>query len=192
MIRITAISLAAATALASPALAGSLEPAPMEPAITPVQAAPVTYGNDWTGGYTGLSLGWANGEAGSFDDDGVAYGIQGGYDYDFGNWILGGELAYSGTNLSIGGVDVDSLLAAKARVGYDLGRTMIYATGGAEQAWVDGADDTGYVVGAGVEHMLTDTISVGGEYLYHSFDDFDGSGVDASGNTLAARVNYRF
>jgi outer membrane immunogenic protein len=39
---------------------------------------------------------------------------------------------------------------------------------------------------------VTDTISLGGEVLYHEFDNFKDSGVDVDATTFQIRANYRF
>ncbi len=77
------------------------------------------------------------------------YGIQGGYNYEFNNFILGLEADLTGTNLSGSqastrvytcctptsltinqAVQSTWLFTARPRVGYSFGRLMIFATGG--------------------------------------------------------------
>lgn len=193
MLRNTMIAAVAVTAVAGPALAGSYEPAPAEPVVATPAPAPAYTGSDWTGAYAGGQLGYGDLEAGDTDGDGTIYGAQAGYDYDFGSFVLGGELAYSGVEddfFEAG--DVDSLTHLKLRAGYDAGPALIYGVVGGAHMETDAGDDNGYVLGVGTDYKVTDTITVGGEYLYHKFEDFDDSGVDVDGGTLAARVNYRF
>ncbi len=78
------------------------------------------------------------------------------------------------------------------RVGYDAGDALIYGVGGGARANTSVGDDLGWVAGAGIEYKVRENVSVGAEYLYHKFDDFNGTGSDLSGNTISARVNYRF
>ncbi|MGI3163642.1 outer membrane protein [Pseudooceanicola sp. 200-1SW] len=197
MLRTSMIAAVAAAAVAGPALAGSYQPAPADPVVPAPAPAPVFSGSDWTGAYAGASLGYGELDAdlpggGSDDADGSLYGLQVGYDYDFGTFVLGGELDYSATDLDFSGVDVDSLTRLKIRAGYDAGQTLIYGVAGAAHAETDLGDDNGWLLGVGADYKLTDNVTVGGEYVYHQFDDFDDTGVDIDGSTLAARVNYRF
>ncbi|MCI5112924.1 MAG: porin family protein [Marivita sp.] len=172
--------------------AGSADPAPAEPMIVePVAVAPVQMGGDWTGAYGGLSLGNLSADAdGGLDD---SEGVYGGYDYDFGQFVVGGELDYqTGEDIELGGIEVDDVLRAKVRGGYDLGQTLVYATVGAAQLNTNIGDDTGFVGGLGVEYKVTEQFTVGGEYLAHRFDDFDDTGVDVDADTVSLRGSFRF
>jgi len=194
------ILAASALALAAgPALAGNLTPPAPEPVIAAPAPAPV--GHDWTGGYVGAQLGYGNLDTSGAADvsgDGAIGGVHAGYDYDFGQWVLGGEVEFDAADISLSGGagKLNSVARLKLRGGYDLGQTLIYGTGGAAYADAslggNGANDTGYFVGLGAEHMLNDNWSVGGEVLYHRFDNFDGSGIDINATTAEARVSLRF
>lgn len=188
------LGTACAVALTSTAHAGGADAAPADPVIVqPVTADPVSIGGDWTGAYGGLSYGGLTAETDDFDDSEGVYGVYGGYDYDFGQFVLGGELDYqTGDGIELGGIEVDDIFRAKVRGGYDLGRTLIYGTVGAAQMSTDIGDDTGLVGGLGVEYKVTDQFTVGGEYLAHQFDDFDDTGVDISADTLSLRGSFRF
>ncbi len=150
----------------------------------------------------------------SADEDDVVYGAQLGYDYDFGNgFVLGGEVAYvrpeAEPSTTVTGDDgnaydadakIDHLVRLTARGGYSLGNTLLYVKGGG--MWLDGeaeangftesASGWGWVAGAGIEHLITDNVSAGIEYLYHEADDFDDSGIDVTVQTVTLGVNYRF
>ncbi|MFP7673069.1 outer membrane protein [Marivita sp. S0852] len=188
------LGTACAALTGSMAFAGSIDSAPAEPVIAqPVAVAPVTMGGDWTGGYGGLSLGkgWITGD--DLDDDELVYGVHGGYDYDFGRFVLGGELDYqAGDDLNLGAEDVDDILRLKMRAGYDLDRTLVYGVLGAAQLNTDNFEDTGWVAGVGAEYLVTESISLGAEYLYHQFDDFDDTNVDIDADTFSLRANFRF
>ncbi|SLN74519.1 hypothetical protein PSM7751_04166 [Pseudooceanicola marinus] len=176
----SAIALAAA-----PALAGSYsEPTPEAPVA--VAPAPVMMSEGWTGAYAGVNLGYGDLDRNCCDLDGTAYGLQVGYDYDFGTWVAGGEIEYQANDMASNRA-YDSL-RLKGRLGYDLGETLVYGVAGSTYIM----DDWGYAVGLGAEYMLTDTVSVGGEYIYEQIDDFNGGSDDLTANSLAARVNYRF
>ncbi|OSQ45763.1 outer membrane protein [Marivita geojedonensis] len=174
--------------------AGSADLAPVEPMIVePVTVAPTQMGGDWTGAYGGLSFGNLSADADDLDDSEGVYGVYGGYDYDFGQFVVGGELDYqTGEDIQLGGIEVDDVLRAKVRGGYDLGRTLVYGTVGAAQLNTNIGDDTGFVGGLGVEYKVTEQITVGGEYLAHRFDDFDGTGVDVEADTVSIRGSFRF
>jgi len=191
----TLIAAFGATVIAAPVFAGSAAPAPMEPMIQAPAPVAMTMGRDWTGGYAGLQLGYADvgtSVAGLSGDD-VIGGLTAGYDWDFGNFVLGVGVDADIADLSVGAFTLERVYRLKARAGYDLGNGLLYATAGGVGADIDGLGyDTGYFVGAGYEHMVTDTISLGGEVLYHEFDNFKSSGVDIDATTFQIRANYRF
>ncbi|WP_238366048.1 outer membrane protein [Mesobacterium pallidum] len=181
----------AALILPAPLLAGSLTP-PADPVVvTPAAPAPVAVGGDWTGGYAGVQLGYGNyaTDPGT-DSDGFIYGAHAGYDYDFGQFILGGEVDIDAGDLQAAGGDVDNIARAKLRAGYDLGRTMVYATGGAARVTGDFGDDTGWTAGLGMSYAVTDNFLVGAEALTTRFDDVGGSDLNA--NTLGLRASFKF
>ena len=190
----TLIAAFSATAIAAPAFAGSADPAPMEPIIQAPAPVAMTMGRDWTGGYGGLQLGYADiGTNTAASGDDIIGGLTAGYDWDFGNFVVGLGLDADIADVSVGALSLDRIYRLKARAGYDLGNGLIYATAGGAGADIDGLGyDTGYFVGAGYEHMVTDTISLGGEILYHEFDNFKSSGVDVDATTFQIRANYRF
>lgn len=193
--RIIAIGLAAL--VASPALAGSLaSPAP-EPAapIAPTPPAPVqTFGGDWTGGYAGVQLGYADVDAtGDADGDDILYGAHVGYRYDFGTFVLGGELDYDFADIDLNGAaDVDSVARLKLQAGYDFGRTLGYFTAGVADLDTSIGSETGEFYGIGVAYQINDRYTVGAELLEHSFDDIGGTGVEADATTLTVRGSIRF
>jgi opacity protein-like surface antigen len=190
---------AIAAALAAPAFAGGLTEAPVEPVIRPAPIVTAAPSGDWTGGYGGVQLGYGelDSDPAGIDGNGGIYGLRGGFDYDFGQFVLGGMADYSGTDINTAGGDsLDSMARLRVRGGYDLGRTLVYASGGAAYAEADiggvQRDDTGWVLGLGAERMVTDNISIGGEVNYHQFDDFDGTGTDLNATSIEANMNFRF
>jgi opacity protein-like surface antigen len=201
MLKTTTALATIASFLAAPALAQKMdepEPEPVVEAPAPVPAAPAT--PNWTGFYGGGQLGWANVDADGFDDDdSLIGGLTAGYDYDLQNgFVLGAGLDYDFLDADIDDAagttvaTVEEVFRAKVRGGYKIGRGLAYATGG--YAWADtdnlGSDD-GYFVGAGYEHLVTDNFSLGGEVLYHEFDDFDNT-TDVEATTVQARGTFRF
>lgn len=187
-------------ALALPALAAGPTVVVDDPVIVPpAPVIPVT--GDWTGPYAGVQLGFGNTDiSGAISDEGNGFigGLTAGYDYDFGSFVLGAGVDYdfSEIELDSGAGQIDSVARLKLRGGYDAGQTLIYATGGAAfaDATIGGTsfNDTGYFVGGGIEFMATERFSVGGEVLYHAFDDFDGTGADVDATTFQLRALYRF
>ncbi|MGO4914694.1 outer membrane protein [Pseudogemmobacter sp. W21_MBD1_M6] len=183
---------AAAALMAAPAFAGNMT-APVIEQPVPVAAAPVTYGSDWTGGYIGAQLGYGDFSAGAASGDGVLGGLHAGYNYDFGTVVLGGEIDYDATDIDLGaGANVDSVARLKAKLGYDMGNTLIYATAGGARAETSLGTDNGYFGGVGLTYKMTDTISVGGEILGHKFDNFNSTGTDVDATTATVRVSYNF
>ncbi|SLN17263.1 outer membrane protein [Pseudooctadecabacter jejudonensis] len=194
------IALTSATALtagATAATAGNISEPVVEMAPAPVVVAPVPMGNDWTGFYAGASLGYAEASEDDetvFDGDGATYGVHAGYDYDFGSFVLGGELEISAFDVSDNDIDVDSVARAKLRAGYDAGAFLPYLTVGAAQLNTGGAldgDDTGSFYGVGMDYMMSDSIRVGGEILQHDFDDFEDA-VNLDATTASLRVSFQF
>lgn len=178
---------------ASMAAAGSLADPVVEtveaPAFEPVATAP-----DWTGFYGGLNLGYADIDTNAgVDGDNESYGVHIGYDYDFGQYVLGAELEYDEVDVDLdGAANVDSVTRLKLRGGYDLGRTLVYGTAGVAEARSTLGDETGEFIGIGVAYQVTDRFTVGGELLEHRFDDIADSGVDADATTFNIRGSLRF
>ncbi len=187
----------AAGGLAGPVMAGGPATPIAEPVVVPAPApVAVAPSGDWSGAYGGATLGWGKADGGGYKADGTVGGVQAGYRWDLGTTVLGVEGDWLATDISDSGIDVDQMARLKFSAGYDLGRTLVYATAGAAyaKARMAGVDysDTGWFLGAGVEHALNDKWSLGGEVLAHRFNDFDGTGADVDGTTAALRVNYRF
>lgn len=152
------------------------------------------------------------------DGDGVIGGGFVGYQHDFGSFVLGGELDLNASNIDFdeddffgddinidldddgevdnGGASFDAIHRLKLRAGYDAGNALIYGVAGAAygdaEIFGDDYSDTGWLVGAGVDYKVRENIVVGGEILYHNWDDFDDTGIDFDATTVQARVAYQF
>lgn len=128
------------------------------------------------------------------------YGVRAGYDYQMGQFVFGVVGEWTSTSLedSVTGFsttpasytfsrEVDSIAAVRGRVGLDLGTWLPYVTAGYAVAQVDqtystsnmansftptssDGDADGWQAGAGLEKRLTDTVTVGVEYLYSDLD----------------------
>jgi predicted porin len=196
----TILALAASNAV----LAGNLAEPVIVPAPAPIPAPVMNTGGDWTGFYAGGSLGYADvsDEAATFSDDfnGLTYGAHAGYDYDFGWFVLGGELEISGFDVSDTATttDLDSVGRLKLRAGYDAGAFLPYVTAGVAQLYTSGAtlgdvDDTGSFYGIGVDYRVRNGLRVGGEVLQHDFNDYANSaGLDVDALTANVRVSFEF
>ncbi|PIE06945.1 MAG: hypothetical protein CSA74_09880 [Rhodobacterales bacterium] len=146
-------------ALATPALAGNLAPAP-EPHALGLLTPPAP---DWSGFYVGATGMKANGSYdgiypftgnpfpgdGEGDLDGTGYGLLLGWNGQSGQMVYGAELSYQKTDITgvelchninwNCGVDIDSVAALRGRLGWlATDRTLIYGTAGIARAEVTG------------------------------------------------------
>ncbi len=165
-------------------------------------AVPAAAG-DWTGFYGGAQIGYATGsvDPGSLGIDGTDYGIHAGYNRDMGEWVLGGELTYSGASYDYDfpiPVEGTALVTVKLRAGYDLGPGLLYGVAGWSKTWVDSPllpnsiSDDGALFGLGYEHRISDQISIGAEYNHNTFTNFNDSPSDVTLDTIQARVSFHF
>jgi len=183
-------SLFAVTAHAGGYVAPVVEPAPA-PVVAPV-AAPVS---DWTGFYAGLQYGQGDADV-NFDSDSVssdfdAYGVHGGYNRDFGQFVLGGELDYNRIDLDEAGEG--DLVRLRGRAGYDLGRFMPYVSLGAAHVDADDLSETAFTYGIGADFKVTERMTLGAEYTRQDFDDVnDVSGLDLDTDMVQVRASFRF
>ena len=183
-------SLFAVTAHAGGYVAPVVEPAPA-PVVAPV-AAPVS---DWSGFYAGLQYGQGDADV-NFDGDSVssdfdAYGVHGGYNRDFGQFVLGGELDYNRIDLDEAGEG--DLVRLRGRAGYDLGRFMPYVSLGAAHVDADDLSETAFTYGIGADFKVTERMTLGAEYTRQDFDDVnDVSGFDIDSDMVQVRASFRF
>jgi outer membrane immunogenic protein len=206
--------LLGSTAAAS---AGGLYRQPAPSMKDPVYTAPAM---SWTGFYVGAHLGGTVSDdvdieyAGwRWDDDldnGALFGGHIGYNLQTsGNLVLGIEADLSGSSADA----MDYLGSVRGRLGLAVDNTLFYTTAGvAYLGWDDddnfgwNADDSsvGWVAGLGVEHKLSNNLSVGLEGLYYSFsedaDVYNGVGrlvasdvdVDRDIFAIRGRLTYHF
>lgn len=158
---------------------------------------------------------------------GAKFGLRAGYNYDLGSgWVAGLEGAANSGKVSDTIYDLnarfdDEFITAKlnknvelkTRIGYVSGQTLLFAAAGLTSAeysveLTDPAIDDesamlqGFVLGAGVEHMLTNKVSLSLEYIHadygtHTvFENFEDGGygldVDVISKSMRVGVNYRF
>ncbi len=187
-------------ALASTAHAGGMAPVVVEPAPMPAPApVPMTYGSDWSGFYVGGQVGYGTAKSDQFAEDakGAVYGVHAGYNYDFGQFVLGGEIAYDKLNQSdaTSGISLDGMGRVGLRAGYDAGSFMPYLTAGAARVNTTGAVESSYdgsYYGLGMDYKLSDSIVLGGEVVKSTFDNFNGTTSSLDDTTVSARVSFQF
>jgi outer membrane immunogenic protein len=198
-------------------------------------AAPVAY--EWSGFYAGAQLGYGWGHVDSHDSeklsgfsdwadswksDGVLGGIHVGYNQAFNSIVLGveGDIEASGESGSVNSkfagtiktkIEVQGSL--RARLGYAMGPTLLYATGGLAVAHfrtnydkrptTDSSSNTkaGWTVGAGVEYAFAQNWTTRVEYRYSDFGTFTDNPATDSGflypthvktHSVRVGVSYKF
>lgn len=207
-ILLSATILAATSAVA---LADGPAPTPVDPVVMTPADPQVA---DWSGFYGGLSYGMTSGDVdftpgGAFDfEDGHAVGAFVGYNWQNGNLVYGGELAYSEVSEMFipGGFGDDDeityLMDARARIGYASGNALFYAAAGFSSSeyiepGVSQTDLHGYNYGVGVDFLLTENVFFGVDYTHRTMDGtMDGPrtppGVDVDVNTFSLRLGFNF
>ncbi len=186
-----------ASAMALPAVAGGYNPPVVEaPVAAPVVAPVSSPDGDWTGGYVAGQLGWGHSKFGGLDNDSAVYGLRGGYDYDFGKFVLGANLDWNKVDADLGADTVNDIARLGLRAGYDMGRTLVYVAAGAARANVDtptgSVDEDGFYAGVGMDYAINDRWTVGGEILQNRFTDFNGTNSTLSTTTAGLNVGFRF
>lgn len=211
----------AIVALSTSAMAADavIEPPPV---VEPMVEAPVLF--SWTGANAGIQggYGWTdytesvNGST-VFDRglDGASLGGFVGYDHQFSNNVVlgvAGDLEYNwnekkgSLGLADYAVDTDMTYSVRARAGYAMDRTLIYATAGwagaqvnkeitTPLATVDSKSDmNGYTVGAGVDFAITDNMFTRAEYRYTDFgsDTVNGVKMDLDQHAVKVGLGVKF
>lgn len=164
----------------------------------------------WGGLYLGANLGyqWGSVSNSGGSPSGVLGGGQVGYNWQFGQMVLGVEtdLQASGADDSIGLFTFSNnwFGTLRGRAGFAMNNILFYGTGGLAygdtKVQFAGLTETrthaGWAVGAGMEIGLTPNWSAKVEYLFIdlSNDHFALTGLDHDfeSNLLRFGVNYRF
>lgn len=152
---------------------------------------PATSG-DWSGFFLGASIAHHGADTNSVS--GQYSGVPGlhlGYDLDFGQLVLGGEVEIERAQFQAGSVEIQEMQRIKLRAGYDFGRTLGYVTLGGVRAETEQDHATGAVVGVGLTYSLNQNLQVGGELLYQDIDGLEAGGLRRS-NSLSLRASFRF
>ena len=179
-------------------------------AIAPAPAMPVFVSMNWTGFYVGAQLGysWDSQKVCEFNAagaltasgcrkpgaDGMVGGLHAGYNYQFGQIVMGLEGDIEATSKKgrvapwpVAGTSyaakTDWQGSLRGRVGYAFDRALLYVTGGvafanAKHTYVDAVvpvsvrtDSTrvGWTLGGGLEYAITNNWTARAEYRYTSF-----------------------
>ena len=164
----------------------------------------------WIGPYLGGNIGyqWGSISNNPTNPSGLEGGVQGGYNWQFGQWVLGGE-----ADIQLSGA-TDKFAAWKfsnpwfgtvrGRAGYAMNNILFYGTAGLAFGSLDGQFlsvseshiTAGWTVGLGAEVGITQNLSAKVEYLYVNLSDTpftltavqNGYGF----NVVRLGINYRF
>ncbi|MGV8953136.1 MAG: outer membrane protein [Cypionkella sp.] len=223
ILALTSAALLTATAQAADlGWAGSTSPANMYSGSSAFQ---------WSGFYAGVNGGYGFGTlsrqstlGGAVTQDntgGAQGGVQAGYNFDMGGFVLGGEadlqLSSIGYTQELGAAGtlkstVDGFGTIRGRAGVTFDRVMPYITGGGAfgRGTVSQTDPTnvvtsqtnthlGWTVGAGLEAAATDNITLKAEYLYvdlgtQTYSTAPGGNINATQRfgVIRAGINYKF
>lgn len=216
MNKLLAVSTLAALAANAPALAADpVRPIPGAPVAPIVDTSSI-----WDGFYAGVNVGYGSGVGtasdanGWFSDqaegwlggaqlghnivvDGLVLGLEGDYQLSDINWhddILGANME----------VSINHFGTARVRLGADMGTVMPYLTAGlafgelgtkltAGAASINASGYAlGWAAGGGIEAMVSDNVSLKGEYLFASLGSIDIDGMDVEANAHSARFGLNF
>ncbi|WOC17365.1 outer membrane protein [Pseudochrobactrum sp. MP213Fo] len=216
----SAAVLFSGTAMAADAIVYS-EPAPV------VVANTFSWEGAYVGVNAGYGFGKMKEEDVSVKPRGFVGGVQAGYNWQFDQIVAGIEADFQGSTMKKGvsfydedGVyegDVKGKIqwfgTVRGRLGGNIAeRTMLYGTAGlaygkvkiegydAELDVYDSASKTraGWTAGAGIEHAVTDNVTLKTEYLYTDLgkvkfrDEGDVAKVKTNFHTVRVGLNYKF
>jgi outer membrane immunogenic protein len=173
-------------------------------------ASPMAYTYGWMGPYLGANIGyrWGALSNSGAEPNGVAGGLQGGYNWQIGQFVLGAEADLQLSNAS--GMFANYKFSnpwfgtVRGRAGYAMNNILFYGTLGLAygRGHVDvggvGEDNLhgGWTAGAGLEVGLTRNWSARTEYLYldlgSEFYGLTGTNNGFTTNLVRFGVDYRF
>jgi outer membrane immunogenic protein len=164
----------------------------------------------WAGPYVGGNIGYATGDItnSTANPSGVAGGIQGGYNWHFGQWMVGleGDIQASGAGDTFAAWKFSNpwFGTLRGRGGFAMNNILIYGTGGLAFGNVraevlnltENHSAAGWTLGAGAEIGITQNWSAKAEYLYVNLNNsqFALTGLPNGYQFSVVRlgVNYRF
>lgn len=208
----------------------------MAASIGPVFAGPPPAPATWSGFYAGANLGanlidgkndygdannYVSGSSGppvSSPGASVSTGFQGGYNWQFGNLVVGGEVDYRylgtgpttsenwygyGTNAGSTKMTASQAVSVRARAGYDVNNVLIFGTAGIAMVDIDnkttlsGKNGTfrasgwkpAFVAGAGVETKVLEHVSLRAEVLHYFIPSTSGGFSDPTLGSPPVKYN---
>lgn len=181
------------------------------PASSYYTAPPTVGAYSWMGPYLGGTIGyeWGTVSNNPTQPSGVEGGIEGGYNWQFGQFVVGGEadLDASGATDTFAPWQFSNpwFGTVRGRAGIAIGNTLVYGTAGLAFGGLtvqtpgnlsQTRDSVGWTAGAGVEVGFTPHWSAKAEWLYLDLADRSYS-LTSTTNGLAANLlrlglNYRF
>jgi outer membrane immunogenic protein len=201
-----AIALAGLTLLGT---IGAARGADVIPGISRPYAAPApAYAvYNWMGFYIGGNLGYQWGDIAPADPSGGAFGGQVGYNWQYGQLVIGAEtdVQWSNAEDTVTPVKFANTWfgTVRGRVGYAMNNVLAYGTGGFAYGGVElssgGVSQSkthfGWTLGVGAEVGLTPNWTAKVEYLYFDLTNqtyFTGTSHGLESSLLRAGVNYKF
>jgi outer membrane immunogenic protein len=164
----------------------------------------------WAGPYVGANIGYATGDITNSvaSPSGVAGGIQGGYNWQFGQWVVGleGDIQASRANDTFAAWKFSNpwFGTLRGRGGFVMNNILLYGTGGLAFGNVraevlnltENHSTAGWTLGAGAEYGFAENWTAKAEYLYVNLNNtqFALTGLPNGYQFSIVRlgVNYKF
>jgi outer membrane immunogenic protein len=205
---------AALTIVSGQIAAGTVATLPVGPAFAAdASRVPFHYtisAYSWSGPYLGVNLGyqWGTTSNNPTRPSGVAGGGQAGYNWQTGQFVLGGEadiqLSSASDTFAPWKFSNPWFGTARARVGFALNQVLLYGTLGVAFAGLiadvtgltESRTHVGWTGGGGIEVGITSNVSAKVEYLFVDLSDraysLTGSTSAIKSHLVRLGVNYRF
>ncbi len=200
--------------LATSGLAGLLAGLALAMMVQPAAAqdswSPTPTSGDWRGIYAGVHAGGGLGRANGANMSGLVGGVQAGVNGQVNQYVFGAEADGTLSSVDHSGFTQKFrqkwLASLRARGGVAIDRALVYGTvglaAGAHEFKGAGPKtdqtQTGYVIGAGAEYRMTQSVSLRGEMLHYGFGRahyptaLGPVPVSPSTNVLRGGVNMKF
>ena len=206
----TLISTSIVAMLSTGAIAGNIDLVTADPVIAIPPTSTVT---DWSGGYVGLSYSARGGTMDYFFNfggyssyvyvDDTAIGVFGGYNWQRGNLVYGGELNVTEGSLVLDGFNekLDTTIELRGRVGYAMGDALVYGFFGYGMSEYMNLglnsrqhDVAGGTYGLGIDYMVTDSIFAGLEVSNRELTGTTTFGSDQTNyiDMISLRIGYNY